>query len=138
MVSVTLVPLLLVPAQAAHPDYLCTPPGHSILASHHLLQRWDSLQLSRQQCGGVPGVHHHLELLLTPIARVSITTGSNWVQGHTPGPNNSNSHPRFHQHLQCNNRSVNNQQVWSHHHPIFCPQQHTRIHQTMLAVMALQ
>ena len=36
---------------------------------------------------------------------------NNWQQlgqGHTPGPNNSNSHLRFHQHLQCNNRSVNN------------------------------
>ena len=65
---------------AAYPDHLCTQPGHSILASHCLLQGLDSPLLSCQLCDGVPGIHPHLGL---PLIQIVTGITVNWQQ---PGP----------------------------------------------------
>ena len=93
-VSVT-IPHRLVPVQAAYLDRLYTQPGHSTLASHHLLQGWDSLQLSCQLCGGVLGDHLPHGYRSITIIRGTTTTGNNWVQHHIPGLNNNNNQHRL-------------------------------------------
>ena len=113
------------PTRTQHPSFPSPAPGMGQPTAQLPTLWW------------VPGVHLHLRLHLTPMAMGTIITGSNWAQSHTSGLNNSNSNLGFHQQHQNNNRSVNKLEVWGHHQPLLCPQQHTRICQTMLAVKAL-